>query len=135
MYWHLSLALRKSPFTHLYTLLINKKGNDLSLVLYLVKLMHFSLFEYNFVYLSLAYRTKRYRKYQNIHYTFSLLGDFLRAWLIFTTWQAIPFKRKFYLNLIWQFNCILKVHVFLTVRKLYCKQCKRERFDNELFRR
>jgi len=37
------------------------------LVLYLVKLMHFSLFEYNFVYLSLAYRTKTYRKYQNIH--------------------------------------------------------------------
>jgi len=29
--------------------------------------MHFSLFENNFVYLSLAYRTKRYRKYQNIH--------------------------------------------------------------------
>jgi len=29
--------------------------------------MHFSLFEYNFVYLSLAYRTKTYRKYQNIH--------------------------------------------------------------------
>jgi len=32
--------------------------------------MHFSLFEYNFVYLSLAYRTKRYRKYQNIHSLF-----------------------------------------------------------------
>jgi len=29
--------------------------------------MHFSWFEYNFVYLSLAYRTKTYRKYQNIH--------------------------------------------------------------------
>ena len=29
--------------------------------------MHFNLFEYNFVYLSLAYRTKRYLKYQNIH--------------------------------------------------------------------
>ena len=34
---------------------------------YLVKLMHFSLFEYNFVYLSLAYRTKRYLKCQHIY--------------------------------------------------------------------
>jgi len=59
------------------------KGNDLSLVLYLVKLMHFSLFEYNFVYLSLAHRTKRYLKLVSkySYTTFSLEGDFLRAWL------------------------------------------------------
>jgi len=47
---------------------INKEfESDLSLVLSLVKLMHFSLFYYNFVYLSLTYITKRYLKYQNIH--------------------------------------------------------------------
>jgi len=26
--------------------------------------------------------------------TFSLEGDFLRAWLLFTAWQAIPFKQN-----------------------------------------
>ena len=62
--------------------------------------MHFSLFEYNFVYLSLAYRTKRYQVSKYSFTTFSLEGDFLRAWLIFTTWQAIPFKRKFYYMLL-----------------------------------
>ena len=61
--------------------------------------MHFSLFEYNFVYLSLAYRTKRYLKYQNIHnYFFIFKGRCSQslANLFFTTWQAIPFKRKFF---------------------------------------
>jgi len=59
--------------------------------------MHFSLFEYNFVYLLFEYRTKRYLKYQTIH----ILLCQLRAIFSepgFTTWQAIPFKRKFYFS-------------------------------------
>jgi len=51
-------------------------------------------------------RVKRYRpsifKYQNIHnYFFTLKGRCSQslANLFFTTWQAIPFKRKFYIIL------------------------------------
>ena len=40
--------------------------------------------------------------------TFSLEGDFLRAWLIFTTWQAIPFERKFYLVLGFQMKILFR---------------------------
>ena len=61
--------------------------------------MHFSLLEYNFVNLPLAYRTKRYLKYQNIHnyfFTIKVRCSQSLANLFFTTWQAIPFKRKFY---------------------------------------
>jgi len=49
--------------------------------------------------LPLAYRTKRYRKYQNIHnYFFTLKVQCSQslANLFSTTWQAIPFKRKFF---------------------------------------
>ena len=84
--------------------------------------MHFSLFEYNFVYLSLAYRTKRSLKYQNIHnYFFTFLKGRCSqslANLFFTTWQAIPFKRKFYLTQFLNFckRALLEFQVLFTPR-------------------
>ena len=60
----------------------------------------------------LEYRTKRYLKYQNIHNTtFSIAAIFLEPGL--TIWQAIPFKRKFYLNCLDFEKYVLKVGFFL----------------------
>jgi len=85
-------------------LMLLTKESDLSLVLSLVKLMH-CLNTIVCMYLSLAYCTEQNDILSIKLFIYSVLLFHLRTIftepgsLLFTTWQAIPFKRKFYILL------------------------------------
>jgi len=76
--------------------------------------MHFSLFEYNFVYLSLAYRTKRYLKYQDIHILlfhlraiFSEPGSYV---ILFKKWKRNSISFTEYFQQRWETGlCIFRL--------------------------